>query len=125
MWEYRGGERISSIQFNSQKFFISLSYKEIGLVTSVLVTLNFLDVLVSFYAINVLAFMELNPLAVGFPFWIFILKFGVCFVPIVCAYVLDKFGMKNYLILPFLCSVILMEFYAFVVAFNMSNILGA
>jgi cytochrome c oxidase subunit IV len=92
--------------------------------TSVLVTLNFLDVLISFYAIDVLAFMELNPLAVGFPIWIFILKFGVCFVPIVCAYVLDKFGMKNYLILPFICSVILMEFYAFVVAYNVSNILG-
>lgn len=92
--------------------------------TSVLITLNFVDVLLSFYAINVLTFVELNPLAVGFPIWIFILKFGVCFVPVVCAYVLDKCGMKNYLFLPFICSLVMMIFYAFVVAYNMSNIIG-
>lgn len=92
--------------------------------TSVLITLNFVDVLLSFYAIDALAFVELNPFAVGFPIWIFILKFGVCFVPVVCAYVLDKLGMKIYLFLPFICSVVQMMFYVFVVAFNVSNILG-
>jgi hypothetical protein len=92
--------------------------------TMLLITLNLTDVLLSFYAQNVLGFVELNPLALGFPIWIFILKFGVCFIPLVCAYVLAKFGMNNYLALPFVCSMILMEFYAFVVAFNISNVLG-
>jgi hypothetical protein len=92
--------------------------------TIILVTLNFLDVLSSFYATNVLGFMELNPLAVGVPIWIFALKFGVCFIPVICAYVLDKFGMERYLLLPFVCSAILIEFYFFVLAFNVFNILG-
>jgi hypothetical protein len=92
--------------------------------TIILVTLNFIDVLSSFYVTNVLGFTELNPLAVGFPMWIFFLKFGVCFIPAICAYVLDKFGMEKYLLLPFVCSAILMEFYIFVVAFNVVNILG-
>jgi hypothetical protein len=92
--------------------------------TIILVTLNFFDVVSSFYVISVLGFIELNPLAVGFPIWIFVLKFGVCFIPVICAYVLDKFGMERYLLLPFLCSAILIEFYIFVVAFNVFNILG-
>jgi hypothetical protein len=92
--------------------------------TIMLVTLNLFDVLSSFYAINFLGFIELNPLAVGFPIWIFILKFSVCFIPMVCAYVLGKFGIEKYLFLPFVCSAILIEFYAFVVAFNVRNILG-
>lgn len=91
--------------------------------TVLLITLNIIDVVLSFYANNVLGFMELNPFAVGFPIWIFVLKFGVCFVPLVCAYVLVKFGMNNHLFLPFFCSLILIEFYAFVVAFNISCIL--
>lgn len=64
----------------------------------------------------VLGFEELNPLAIGFPLWIFVLKFGVCFVPMVCAYVMDKFEMEKYLLLPFMCSAILIEVYVFVVA---------
>ena len=92
--------------------------------TVLLITLNLIDVLLSFYAQNAPGFIELNHLALGFPFWIFILKFGVCFVPLVCAYVLIKFEMNNYLILPFVCAVILIEFYAFVGAFNISSILG-
>lgn len=72
----------------------------------------------------VLGFEELNPLAIGFPLWIFVLKFGVCFVPMVCAYVMDKFEMEKYLLLPFMCSAILIEVYVFVVAFSMCNILG-
>ncbi len=115
---------MSLIQNTVQRFSTSLSCKDIGFMTFVLVTLNFLDVLFSFYAIDVLDFKELNPLAIGFPIWIFILKFGVCFIPVVCAYVLDKFRMNNYLILPFVCSLILIDFYAFIVAFNMSSILG-
>ncbi len=115
---------MTPIEHTIQRFSISLSYKDFGFMTWVLVTLNLLDVFLSFYAISVLAFVELNPLVVGFPIWIYILKFGVCFVPVVCAYVLDKFGMKNYFYLPFICSVILIEFYTFVVAFNMRNILG-
>jgi len=92
--------------------------------TIILVTLNFVDVLSSFYVTSVLGFMELNPLAVGFPIWIFVLKFGVCFIPVICAYILDKCGMERYLLLPFLCSAILIEFYIFVVAFNVFNIFG-
>jgi hypothetical protein len=118
------GGRISPIQRIDHGFSLTFSCKDISFITGALVMLNIIDVLLSFYAHNVLGFMELNPLAIGFPILIFILKFGVCFIPFVCAYVLDKFGMKNYLLLPFVCSVILVEFYAFVVALNMSNILG-
>lgn len=91
--------------------------------TIILVTLNLLDVLSSFYAINFLGLMELNPLAAGFPMWILVLKFSVCFIPVVCAYVLGKFRMEKYLLFPFVCSAILIEFYAFVVTFNVCNIL--
>jgi len=93
--------------------------------TIILVALNLVDAFLSSYAINVLGFMELNPLAVGFPVWIVLLKFAICFVPLVCAYVLHKSGMESYLALPFVFSAILIEFYAFVVAFNIRNILGA
>ena len=92
--------------------------------TIVLVALNLLDVVSTFYAINYLGFAELNPLAEGFPVWLSVLKFGVCFIPIVCAYVLHKLGMENYLLLPFVFSAILIQFYAFVVALNVLNILG-
>lgn len=90
--------------------------------TIVLVALNLVDAVSSFYAINVLGFMELNPLAVGFPVWFVILKFAICFIPTVCAYVLHRFSMENYLLLPVVFSVVLIEFYAFVVAFNMYGI---
>jgi hypothetical protein len=112
------------IQLTDHGFSLAFSCKDISLMTIILVELNFLDALSSFYAISVLGFMELNPLAVGFPIWIFVLKFGVCFIPVICAYVLDKFGMEKYLLLPFVCSAILIEFYVFAVAFNVFNILG-
>ena len=89
-----------------------------------LVVLNLLDVVLTFYAINVLGFMEINPLATGFPVWLSVLKFSFCFIPLFCAYILEKLEMKNYLLLPFAFSTILIEFYAFVVAFNVRNILG-
>jgi hypothetical protein len=81
-------------------------------------------VIISFHAINALGFMEPNPLAVGFPIWIFVLKFGSCLILMVCVYVLHKFGMENYLLLPLGAPLILIEFYAFAVAFNVTNILG-
>ena len=115
---------MSSIKHTSHRVSLVFSCKDISFMTITLVALNLLDVLSSFYAINVLGLVELNPLAVGFPIWIFVLKFGICFVPVVCAYLLDKWGMKNYQLLPFVCSAILLDFYAFVIAFNMSNILG-
>jgi hypothetical protein len=117
-------EKISSIQSNDNKFSLNFSYKHVNFMTIILVLLNLIDVISSFYAINVLGLIELNPLATGFPLWIVVLKFSVCFVPTVCAYMLDKYGMKKYLLLPFICSVILIEFYVFVVTFNMQNILG-
>lgn len=117
-------EDISIIQRIKYRFSFTFSCKDIGFMTIPLIALNLVDALLSFYAQNVLGFMELNPLAVGFPIWILVLKFGVCFIPLVCAYMFVKFGMNNYLLLPFVCSVILMDFYAFVVAFNISSILG-
>jgi hypothetical protein len=78
-----------------------------------------------FYAISVLGFMELNPLAAGFPIWLSVMKFGACFIPLVCAYILEKLEMKSYLLYPFVLSTILIEFYTFVVAFNVQSILEA
>jgi len=92
--------------------------------TMVLVTLNLVDVISSFYAINFLGFVELNPLAVSFPIWIFVLKFGICFVPIVCAHVFHKIGMENYLLMPCAFLAILIGFYAFVVGSNLHSIIG-
>jgi len=86
--------------------------------------LNFFDVTLSFYAINVLGFAELNPLAIGFPVWIFALKFGVCFIPMVCGYVLDKLGIENYLLLPFVFLATLIQIYTFIIGFNLRNIFG-
>jgi hypothetical protein len=90
-----------------------------------LVSLNVLDVFSTFYAISVLGFTELNPLAAGFPIWLSGVKFGACFIPLICAYMLEKLKMKNYLILPFVFSTVLIEFYTFVFASNMYEILGA
>ena len=115
---------MSSIQRTNHCFSLAFRWQDIGLLAIMLVALNVLDVFSTFYAINFLGFMELNPLAAGFPVWFSVLKFGVCFVPLVCAYVLEKLEMKNYLLLPFVFSTILIEFYAFVVAFNIQNILG-
>jgi len=115
---------MSPIQHAEHSFSLSFSWRHIGYMAIILVSLNLLDVVSTSHAINVLGFMELNPLAVGFPVWIFVLKFGICFIPMVCAYVLHKLGMENYLLLPFVVSAILIEFYAFVVVFNMRNVFG-
>ena len=115
---------MSPIQRADHSYSLALCWKDIGLMAIPLVVLNLLDVVLTFYAINVLSFMEVNPLAAGFPVWLFVLKFGVCFIPVVCAYMLDMLEMENYLLLPFVFSTILIEFYAFVVAFNLRNILG-
>lgn len=114
---------MSSIQRYNWALPFTFSRKDISFMTIVLVALNIVDVILTLYAANVLGFIELNPLAIGFPFWIFILKFGTCFVPVACAFVLDRFEMNNYLLLPFIFSAVLIEFYTFVVAFNVSNIL--
>ncbi len=88
------------------------------------IALNLLDVVLTFYAITMLGFVELNPLAASFPMWLFLLKFGVCFIPLVCAYLLQKLGVENYLLLPFVFSTILIGFYACVVSFNIGNLLS-
>lgn len=90
--------------------------------TVVLFILNFVDAVSSLYAIDVLGFTEMNPLAAGFPIWFVILKFGICVIPTFCGYALHKLSMDNYLLLPVVFSLVLIEFYAFVVAFNMYNI---
>lgn len=113
-----------SIQTVTQKYLFTFSLNDIGLLTAILVSLNFLDVILSVYAIRILNFVELNPLAIGFPVWIFVLKFSVCFIPMVCAYTLDKFEIKNYLFLPFIFLAILIQIYAFIIGFNLHNILG-
>jgi len=88
---------------------VAFSWKAIGFMEILLIALNLLDVIVSFYAVNVLGFMELSPLAVGFPVWVFVLKFGICLIPMVCACVLHGFGMENYLLLPLGALLILIE----------------
>ena len=98
--------------------------KDFSFMTIVLVALNFFDIVSSFYAINILTFTELNPLAEGFPIWILVLKFAICFIPIFCAYTLDKFGVEKYMLLPFTFLAILVGFYAFVVGLNFFSILG-
>ncbi len=113
-----------AIQRSSWNSILGFSWKDVGFMTIILISLNLVDMVSSFYAVGVLGFTELNPFAAGFPFWSMFLKFSVCFIPLVCAYVLHRFGMENYLLLPFVCSVVLIEFYAFVVAFNLGNILG-
>lgn len=115
---------MSHVQRTNHGFSLAFSWQDIGLIAIMLVALNVLDVVSTFYAINVLGFVELNPLAAGFPVWLSVLKFGVCFIPSVCAYILERLEMKNYLLLPFVFSIILIEFHAFVVAFNIQNILG-
>jgi hypothetical protein len=104
---------------------IVFSWKTIGLMAIHLVALNLIDVLMSFYAISTLGLIEVNPFAVSLPLWILAWKFGFCFIPVVCAYTLHKFKMENYLLLPLGASLILIEYYIFVVAFNVVNILSA
>lgn len=106
-------------------FVVVSSWRPVGLLAVLLVFLNVFDVVSTFYAVGVLGFVELNSLAVGFPVWVFLFKFGVCFVPVVCAYVLEKFGMGRYLVLPFVFSVVLVEFYAFVFVLNVGTLLRA
>ena len=103
---------------------LAFSWKDMRFPTIVLIGLNVVDVVSTFYAVTTLGFIELNPFVVGFPAWIFVLKFGVCLIPLICAYVLEKFRMQNYLLLPFVFSVILIEFYGFVLASGVSNIFG-
>jgi len=113
-----------STQRAAQSFLFAFSWKDIGLLTAILVSLNFVDVVLSIYAVNILGFAELNPFAIGFPVWIFVLKFCVCFIPLVCAYTLYRFGNENYLILVFVFLAILIQIYAFILGFSLGNILG-
>jgi hypothetical protein len=115
----------SHIQRDNHGLSLAFCWQDIGLMAILLVTLNVLDVFSTFYAINVLCFTELNPLAAGFPIWLYVVKFGACFIPLICGYMLEKLKMKNYLILPFVFSTVLIEFYAVVFASNMYEILGA
>ncbi len=112
---------MSRIQRTDHGFSLFISWKDIGYMVTILIALNLFDVVLTFYAINALGFAELNALAFDFPMWIFVLKFGICFSPWVCAYILHKIEMENYLLLPFLFSMILIEFYMVVVVFNLSN----
>jgi len=116
---------VSPVQRINHDFSLAFCWQDIGLLTIMLVSLNVLDILSTVYAINVLGFMELNPLAAGFPVWLTVLKFVACFIPLACAYMLEKQELKNYLFLPFVFSTFQIEFYAFVVAFNVQNILRA
>ena len=93
--------------------------------TIMLLSLNVIDVLSTLYATSFLGFVELNPLAINFPIWLSVVKFGACAVPLICAYELEKMKMRNYLLLPFVSSLIMIEFYALVVTSNMLNILRA
>ncbi len=114
---------MSPTQRAGGSFSLVFSWKDMCFPTAVLVALNVIDVVSTFYAVGMLGFIELNPLVVGFPICVFVLKFSVCLIPVVCAYVLDKFRMQNYLLLPFVFSVILIQFYCFVVVFGMCYIL--
>ncbi len=116
-----GGQSIKRMVDN---FSFAVSWKDLSFMTSVLVVLNLLDTISSFYAVNVLGFIELNPVTAGFPIWIILLKFAACFIPTVSAYVLHKIDMEKYLLLPIVFSAILIEFYAFVIAFNVRSIFG-
>ena len=95
------------------------------MMTIILLSLNVIDVFSTLYATRFLGFVELNPLAVNFPIWLSILKFGACAVPLICAYELEKMKMRNYLPLPFLTSSVMIEFYVLVVTSNILNILKA
>jgi len=121
------GEAVSlvGVEGGGGVFDVVSSWRPVGFMAVLLVALNFFDVASTFYAVGVLGLVELNPLAVGFPVWLFLFKLGVCFVPVVCAYTLEKFGMGKYLVLPFVFSAVLIQFYAFVVAFNVGTLLGA
>jgi hypothetical protein len=120
----QGRERkVLSTQRAAQNFLFAFSWKDISLLTAILVSLNLVDVILSIYATTILGFIELNPFATDFPIWILTLKFGVCFIPLVCAYTLDKLGNENYLIFPFVFLAILIQIYAFIVGFNLSSIL--
>jgi len=116
------GEKLSPDERWEGIFSLDFSWKDMFFPTIVLVALNVIDVVSTFYAVVILGFVELNPLAVGFPAWIILLKFGVCLIPVVCAYVLDKSMMQNYMLLPIVFSIILIEFYTCIVVFGMRNI---
>jgi hypothetical protein len=111
-------------QHAAQSFLSTFSWKDISLLTVILMSLNLIDAVLSIYAVTILGFAELNPLAIDFPIWIFAMKFGVCFIPLVCAYTLDKIGNKNYLIFPFVVLAIMIQIYAFIIGFNLHSILG-
>jgi hypothetical protein len=103
-------------------FSHAFSWKDIFFPTTALVALNVIDVVSTFYGVTMLGFVELNPLAVGFHPWIVILKCSACLIPLVCAYALDKSNMNNYMFLPLVFSIILVEFYTCIVVFGMCNI---
>ena len=113
-----------STQRIAQSFLSTFSWKDISLLTVILVSLNLIDAVLSIYAITILGFAELNPYAIDFPLWIFALKFGVCFIPLVCTYTLDKIGNQNYFIFPFVFLAIMIQIYAFIIGFNLRSILG-
>ena len=113
-----------SIRHVDQSLPFVFSWRDISLMTIILVILNLIDVVSSFYAVNSLGFVELNHLATSFPVLVFLLKFGVCFVPMTCAYVLRKTGMENCLLMPFAFLAVLIGFYAFVVGSNLHSIIG-
>jgi hypothetical protein len=113
-----------SNQRAAQSFLSTFSWKDISLLTVILISLNLIDAVLSIYAITILGFAELNPFAIDFPIWIFALKFGVCFIPLVCAYTLDRIGNKNYFIFPFVFLAIMIQIYAFIIGFNLRSIVG-
>ena len=88
------GEAVSlvGVEGGGGVFDVVSSWRPVGFMAVLLVALNFFDVAATFYGVGVLGFVELNSLAVGFPVWVFLLKFGVCFVPVVCAYAWRSLG---------------------------------
>ncbi len=92
--------------------------------TAILIALNLLDVVSSLYAIDILGFVEINPLAASFPIWLFVLKFAACLLPVICACIMRKIRLEDYLLMPFAFLTVLVCFYAFVVGSNVRCIVG-
>ncbi len=92
--------------------------------TAILIALNLIDVVSSIYAIDILGFVELNPLAASFTIWLFVLKFAACFFPVICACILRKTRLEDYLFMPFAFLTVLVCFYAFVVGSNVRCMVG-
>ena len=90
-----------------------------------MLALNVADVVLTFFGVNFLGFSELNPLAADFPIWLTIVKFSACFIPLICAYVLQRLEIRDYMFVPFMFSVMQIVFYASVMTFNIHSILTA